>query len=149
MSLRTTRPSFYKYMAEDCNATCVLKAPNHLFVTKMMIKEAVATFPKQTHQQWLYSLLCLFKYRVPDSRVSVSVPKEFSHRETPILQYGAEQLGQVKPDVGNVDGHVIRLLQGVCKPGKKRLRARLCWLKISLVFFKTNKRTFLHYFQEV
>lgn len=81
--------------------------------------------------------------------MSLSVPKEFSHRETPIPQHGAEQLGQVKPDVGNVDSHVIRLLQGVCKPGKKKSRAHLCWLKTSLVFFKTNKRKFLHYFQEV
>lgn len=53
-----------------------------------------------------------------DSGVDVSVPKELSHREAPFPQHGAEQLGQVQPDVGNVDGHVVRLLQRVCKPDK-------------------------------
>lgn len=49
-----------------------------------------------------------------------SVPKELSHREASFLQYRAEQLGQVQPDMGNVDGHVIRLFQRVCKPEKTR-----------------------------
>lgn len=59
-----------------------------------------------------------------DSGVDVSVPKELSHREAPFPQHGAEQLGQVQPDVGNVDGHVVRLLQRVCKPDKTQGHGR-------------------------
>lgn len=54
-----------------------------------------------------------------------SSPKELSHREAPVLQHGAEQLGQVQPDVGNVDGHVVRLLQRICKP-ENTLRCSTC-----------------------
>lgn len=58
----------------------------------------------------------LLEYHVNGSSVAVAVPKELSHREAPFPQHRAEQLGQVQPDVGNVDGHVVRLLQRVCKP---------------------------------
>lgn len=102
-------------------------------------------FEKQTHQQWLLSLLCLFKYPVPDSYVSISVPKELSHRETPLPQHGAEQFGQVKPDVGNVDGHVIRLLQGVCKPGGKKGWEHI-YVGRKLAWFSSKQ---MHHFQEV
>lgn len=55
-----------------------------------------------------------------DSGADLSVPKELSHREAPFSQHRAEQLGQVQPDMGNVDGHVIRLLQRVHKPEEKK-----------------------------
>lgn len=54
------------------------------------------------------------------NNVAVSVPKELSHREAPVPQHRAEQFGQVQPDMGNVDGHVVRLLQCVCKPEETR-----------------------------
>lgn len=52
------------------------------------------------------------------SGVAVFLPKELSHREAPFPQHRTEQLGQVQPDVGNVDGHVVRLFQRVCEPEK-------------------------------
>lgn len=52
--------------------------------------------------------------------LAVFVPKELSHREAPVPQHRADQLSQVQPDMGNVDGHVVRLLQCVCKPEKKQ-----------------------------
>lgn len=50
--------------------------------------------------------------------VIFSAPEELSHREACVLQQRAEQLGQVQPYVGNVDGHVVGQLQRLCKPEK-------------------------------
>lgn len=66
----------------------------------------------------LFLLYASLSIKWPTQVLSVFVPKELSHREAPFPQHRAEQLGQVQPDVGNVDGHVVRLLQRVCKPEK-------------------------------
>lgn len=66
----------------------------------------------------IFLVYALLECQVSGSGAAASVPKELSHREAPFLQHRAEQLGQVQPDVGNVDGHVVRLLQRVCKPEK-------------------------------
>ncbi len=78
---------------------------------------------KHTKFDFIFSILKeAIEYQVNSS--GVSVPKELSHREAPFPQHRAEQLGQVQPDVGNVDGHVVRLLQRLCKPEETREAVR-------------------------
>lgn len=76
----------------------------------------VVVLPEQTCR--LFLVFGLYEHEVNDSGGAISVPKELSHREAPFPQYRAEQLGQIQPDVGNVDGHVVCLLQRVCKAEK-------------------------------
>lgn len=77
-------------------------------------------FWANTSDVTVFLVYALLECQVSGSGAAASVPKELSHREAPFLQHRAEQLGQVQPDVGNVDGHVVRLLQRVCKPEKTK-----------------------------
>lgn len=62
--------------------------------------------------------------------VTWQLPKELSHREASVPQHGAEQLRQVQPDVGNIDGHVVRLLQRFWKAEKNPQRGINHWYNI-------------------